>query len=160
MFKYSFKINVFYKKRIKKKLVRPLLELKRFEILKLCRFWSLPVYIDSTNTLFNFRRNRVRYQILPILRGFFNPKLDDSLEKFIKISTISDYYKIQQFLPKNIFIIYNDKNKKSKGALKWVSYLPMSMYRKFYYHLFSIGFKYLTFQEITGLIKLNEICYK
>ena len=160
MFKDNFKVNIFYKKRVKIKLIRPLLELKRFEILKLCNFWSLPICIDSTNILFSFKRNRIRHQVFPILRIFFNPKLDDSLSKFIETSAFEDYSMIRQFLPKNILVACSKKRKESKIVLKWVFYTPINIHKKFYYHLFSNYFKNLTFQEIFYLIKLRNVYYK
>ena len=60
-------------------LVRPLLGLNRHDTNKLCTNWDLPVYPDSTNEKLQFLRNRLRKQLLPLLRLCFNPRFDNSL---------------------------------------------------------------------------------
>ena len=57
-------------------LVRPLLVLNRYQTKKLCQLWEMPVYPDQTNEELVFTRNRIRKQLLPILRSFFNPQID------------------------------------------------------------------------------------
>ena len=86
------KFNIFYKKRKKIIIIRPLLVLNRLQILKVCTFLHLPIYIDSTNQLTNFRRNRLRHQILPLLKIFFNPKIDVVLTRFISIVNSENIY--------------------------------------------------------------------
>ena len=60
-------------------LVRPLLGLNRYEALKLCKNLHLPVYPDVTNEKLQFLRNRLRKQLLPLLRYLFNPRFDENL---------------------------------------------------------------------------------
>jgi hypothetical protein len=57
-------------------LARPLLILNRYETKRLCQIWGLPVYPDQTNKELLFSRNRVRKQLMPMLRSFFNPQID------------------------------------------------------------------------------------
>lgn len=57
-------------------LVRPLLVLNRYQTKKLCQLWEMPAYPDQTNEELVFTRNRIRKQLLPILRSFFNPQID------------------------------------------------------------------------------------
>ena len=76
---YINKINIFYINQTKIQLIRPLLHLKRTEIKQLCLFWALPISIDKTNWLIKLRRNRLRHQVLPLLRVFLNPKIDYAL---------------------------------------------------------------------------------
>ena len=59
--------------------IRPLLSLHRTDSKKLCSFWALPLYPDKTNQQLTFQRNRVRKQLLPALRYFFNPQLEKAL---------------------------------------------------------------------------------
>ena len=60
-------------------LVRPLLGLNRYDALKLCKNLHLPVYPDVTNEKLQFLRNRLRKQLLPLLRYLFNPRFDENL---------------------------------------------------------------------------------
>ncbi len=67
-------------------LFRPILHLTRFDINKLCDFYNFPLYADKTNNIDIFRRNRIRTQLLPTLRLFFNKNLDFTLFRFLEIS--------------------------------------------------------------------------
>jgi tRNA(Ile)-lysidine synthase TilS/MesJ len=60
-------------------LVRPLLSLNRHDALKLCKNMYLPIYPDVTNEKLQFLRNRLRKQLLPLLRYLFNPQFDKNL---------------------------------------------------------------------------------
>ena len=67
-------------------LLRPLLGTTRFDLKKLCQIWSLPIYPDVTNQNLTSTRNRIRLQLLPILRFFFNPQIDVILTQFAQIN--------------------------------------------------------------------------
>ena len=67
-------------------LLRPLLESTRFDLKRLCQIWNLPVYPDVTNQNFTSTRNRIRLQLLPILRFFFNPQIDTIFTQFAQIN--------------------------------------------------------------------------
>ena len=149
------KINLFYKKREKINLIRPLLVLNRFQILKMCICCHLPIYVDSTNRLTNFRRNRLRYQILPLFKIFFNPKIDVALTKFLSIINDENQYFTNFLKNINKFIKVTNIQK-----LKWVIFLPYALQRKFYQQLLISHFKSLTFNEIEFLLKLNIFLFK
>jgi tRNA(Ile)-lysidine synthase len=59
--------------------VRPLLCLTRIEIETYCQERQLNPRIDNSNTDVEFRRNRVRHELTPLLRQRFNPGLTDAL---------------------------------------------------------------------------------
>ena len=67
-------------------LLRPLMETTRFDIKKLCQIWRLPIYPDITNQNLSSTRNRIRLQLLPIFRFFFNPQIDTILTQFAQIN--------------------------------------------------------------------------
>ena len=60
-------------------IVRPLLCLTRIEIETYCHERQLNPRIDNSNTDVEFRRNRVRHELTPLLRQRFNPGLTDTL---------------------------------------------------------------------------------
>ena len=64
---------------------RPLLSLHRFDIQKICFFCKLPVFADKTNQKLFYSRNRIRKQVLPLFRFFFNPEIDKLLFQFSEI---------------------------------------------------------------------------
>lgn len=92
------KNNITYKKYKKTTLIRPLLVLSRVETKTLCNFWNLPIFPDKTNLQLKYRRNRIRYQLLPTLKLLFNPKVDNVLLEFSKITNKKNFY--AEFLTK------------------------------------------------------------
>ena len=60
-------------------IVRPLLCLTRTEIEIYCRERKLQPRNDFSNDDVNFRRNRVRHELVPLLQQRFNPSLTDAL---------------------------------------------------------------------------------
>lgn len=61
------------------KLIRPLLNVTRNEILEYLNSLSQNFRVDPTNALRDFTRNRIRHEILPLLRSEINPRVDDAL---------------------------------------------------------------------------------
>jgi tRNA(Ile)-lysidine synthase len=60
-------------------LVRPLLDLERAEIVEWLNARGVGWREDPTNQDRAFARNRIRHEILPLLRQSFNPRLDSAL---------------------------------------------------------------------------------
>lgn len=52
---------------------------------KICNSWKIPLFPDQSNQKLKYQRNRIRKQILPALRFFFNPQIDTTLYQFIEI---------------------------------------------------------------------------
>ncbi len=73
-------------------LIRPVLNLSRFDLKKLSLLWNLPLYPDKTNQTKHYYRNRIRKQLLPTLRFFFNPQIDTILLQFSEITTTEQLY--------------------------------------------------------------------
>jgi len=59
-------------------IVRPLLNVTKADLFTFIKRRRIPFVIDDTNTSLNFTRNRIRHQLLPILREY-NPNLDKLL---------------------------------------------------------------------------------
>ena len=60
------------------RLVRPLLTVTKAEVLAHCEHYNLSFRTDSSNLSLAFTRNRVRHELLPLLRTF-NPLFDAAL---------------------------------------------------------------------------------
>lgn len=71
---------------------RPLLFINRFDLKQLCDFLELPVYPDQTNEKLTYYRNRIRKQLLPLLRFFFNPQIDKLFLQFAEIANTEQLY--------------------------------------------------------------------
>ncbi|RYY00111.1 MAG: hypothetical protein EOO35_00560 [Cyanobacteriota bacterium] len=105
-------------------LLRPLLEITRFDLKKLCLIWNLPVYPDVTNQNFTSTRNRIRLQLLPILRFFFNPQIDTILTQFAQINLQEQGYLnyLTTRLIKDLFSKKKILQNKSINFFKDISY--------------------------------------
>nr|AIT93540.1 hypothetical chloroplast RF62 [Prasiolopsis sp. SAG 84.81] len=66
-------------------LLRPLTILGRFKIKKLVQYFSLPLYPDTSNKKKKYYRNRIRKELLPTLKFFFNPQIHTSFLQFSEI---------------------------------------------------------------------------
>jgi len=66
-------------------LVRPLLDVTRQETLDYCQKYNLTPRSDSSNASPSFLRNRVRLELLPMLRSY-NPSIDKALLRLANIA--------------------------------------------------------------------------
>lgn len=71
---------------------RPLLDLTRYQAKHICKTWKLPFIPDKSNQFMFYTRNRIRRQILPFLRFYFNPKIDKMLFQFAELSVNEQFY--------------------------------------------------------------------
>ncbi len=60
-------------------LVRPMLNCRRSEIEDFCRREKIPWRTDPTNADVSFSRNFIRNELLPLVRGRLNPRVDGAL---------------------------------------------------------------------------------
>ena len=81
-------------------ILRPLLKFSRFEFLKFCEFWYLPIIPDFTNFNVCFRRNNLRLQFIPYLKIFLNLNLSQKIDQFQQILKLENQY--LQFILKKI----------------------------------------------------------
>jgi len=73
-------------------LVRPLLEIDRPEIEAWLREHGIAWREDETNQDRSFARNRLRHEILPLLRDAFNPQLDAALSNLAALARDEEAY--------------------------------------------------------------------
>jgi tRNA(Ile)-lysidine synthase len=66
--------------------VRPCLNLNRSQLQTWNYIWQVPVWIDPTNTYMRWKRNRIRYELVPYIRTNFNPQIDRQLSKVAELS--------------------------------------------------------------------------
>ncbi|NER78648.1 MAG: tRNA lysidine(34) synthetase TilS [Leptolyngbya sp. SIO1D8] len=66
-------------------LVRPLLDITRAQTAQFCRDYAIPIWEDSTNEDRTYARNRLRLDVLPLLRDQFNPQVDSTLAQTAEI---------------------------------------------------------------------------
>ncbi|MEM6598414.1 MAG: tRNA lysidine(34) synthetase TilS [Cyanobacteria bacterium P01_C01_bin.69] len=73
-------------------LVRPLLEFTRQDTADFCEQAQLPIWEDSSNQDLNFRRNRIRQELMPYLRSHFNPQVEKALAQMAEITAADTAY--------------------------------------------------------------------
>jgi tRNA(Ile)-lysidine synthase len=73
-------------------IARPLLELDRREIECWLRQRNIPWRDDETNQDRSYARNRLRHEILPLLRDNFNPRLDEALANLATLAQDEESY--------------------------------------------------------------------
>lgn len=71
---------------------RPLINFTRDEIHWFCRRFCLPIWYDKTNYLYDISRNRLRNELTPYLRNYFQQNFDQQIDKFIRASNIDNEY--------------------------------------------------------------------
>jgi tRNA(Ile)-lysidine synthase len=75
--------------------VRPLLAITRDEVEAYCRFHKIKPRVDSSNKSITFTRNRIRLQLLPVLRTY-NPRVDEALIRLANIANEETSYLEEQ----------------------------------------------------------------
>lgn len=71
-------------------IIRPLLDVRREEILRYLDHHHQPFRVDSSNENLAYARNRVRHELLPLLRTHYNPSIDQRLVEVASVAS-DDY---------------------------------------------------------------------
>jgi tRNA(Ile)-lysidine synthase len=72
--------------------LRPLLPFSRTQLEEYARARQLNWREDRTNADTQFRRNRIRHELLPLLRSRFNPRIAHSLQRLADIAASAENY--------------------------------------------------------------------
>jgi tRNA(Ile)-lysidine synthase len=67
-------------------LIRPLLTVRREEVLQYLDELGQQYRIDPTNASHDFTRNRLRHELLPLLREKYNPEIDAALQRLSQLA--------------------------------------------------------------------------
>lgn len=151
---YFFEKKTFYiipKKSFSIFVIRPLLSVTRFDIKKICMNWDLPIFPDSSNQKLQYSRNRVRKQILPCLRFFFNRKLDLNLYRYIEICS-EEEITLENVFNKILNQVLNENEIAFFFNLSLFCSLPLSIQRKIF--LFFLKEK---LKKKYNFLKINDI---
>jgi len=110
--------------------VRPLLEVTRQETADYCRQHNLKPRTDSSNVSPDFLRNRIRLELLPLLRTY-NPGIDDALLRLA--ATAGDD---AAYIEAQASQAWNEVSEKEKGAIhldaRLVDKLPRPIQRQLF----------------------------
>jgi tRNA(Ile)-lysidine synthase len=71
-------------------IVRPLYELTREDVEAYCSLQGLEPRLDSSNNDLKYRRNRIRSELLPNLRTYYNPRVERAILRLAEIAAADD----------------------------------------------------------------------
>ena len=132
-------------------IIRPLLGISRKEILQYAEERNLPFSVDETNISFSYTRNRIRYELLPLLEKY-NPRIKEHLAHLAEIvreEEVKKEEKVKKIIPR--LIIHRGK-KIILDLKKFLCYNEISQDRIIDYLLESWGRK--SFVHFTALKEL------
>ena len=83
-FSYDFFFNKFEKISLQR--LRPLIFLHRTDVKYAVTTFQFPFIYDLTNNNYRYRRNQIRYQLIPFIRYLFGPYFDQNFYRFMQLS--------------------------------------------------------------------------
>lgn len=133
---------------------RPLINFTRSEINWFCRKFYLPIWSDMTNYTYYISRNRLRYELLPYLKQYFNNDVDRHIHHFIKNTHIDNEYIKQNTIklylisrhPTSLAINHELIRKQHKA-------LQIRVLQFFFFHNLN---KLLTYRNLSDLVHISQ----
>ena len=77
---------------VRGRIIRPLIETRRSVVEEYVERHNLRPRIDATNLLATYARNRIRLELLPLLRREFNPEVDAAILRLSELATEDSAY--------------------------------------------------------------------
>jgi tRNA(Ile)-lysidine synthase len=74
------------------KIIRPLIEISRREIISFLNEAGIPYRQDSSNENKRYLRNQIRSELIPYLKEKFNPKIEENLAQMAEILRLEDEF--------------------------------------------------------------------
>jgi tRNA(Ile)-lysidine synthase len=108
--------------------IRPLLDVTREETMSYCQEHQLDPRIDSSNRSLSFFRNRLRLQLLPLLRQY-NPSVDQALLRLADIAKEDN-----AFIEQQASELWNEVARQENNAIyldrRQIASLPIALQRQ------------------------------
>lgn len=149
-------LNKYKKLDYKIYLIKPLNHTNRTFLYNLSKKFFLPIWSDITNYNYLFCRNRMRNELIPYLKNYFNKNLENQLFYFLKIINNDNEY-----LKQNTTKIYIESVHKYYLALNYIKIkyqhfaLQTRIIQLFFYHNLNISLNYKIYKKIFKLINSN-----
>lgn len=80
------------------KVIRPMLDVTRKDVEEFCEEWCLPFVEDSSNGTDAFLRNRIRHQVMPVLKQE-NPRLAENVSAMARRLRLDEEFLSQNAVP-------------------------------------------------------------
>jgi tRNA(Ile)-lysidine synthase len=136
-------------------LVRPLLKVTRTEVRQQILTWQIPVSFDQSNEGIKIRRNRIRHQLIPYLKKYFNPRVEHVLNGLAETTNYDLIYlnNIVKSLSNKIIQINTEYSMSLELSI--VNSMPINMQRRVLKHFLNCYTEaYFSFEQIE-YIRLN-----
>nr|QUE29137.1 Ycf62 [Erythrotrichia welwitschii] len=142
-------------------IIHPLLNITREETLWFCRKFFLPVWSDITNYNQEIVRNRIREELVPYFRQYFNLRLEKALSTFIANLN----YDLDYLQERTYYLYYKYRHPQYVGINKHAfltlsSSIKRRLIRTFIYHNASIKLDFFETQNCILLIRSQNIRIK
>nr|YP_010198144.1 tRNAIle-lysidine synthetase [Gracilaria ornata]UAD86560.1 tRNAIle-lysidine synthetase [Gracilaria ornata] len=140
------------------KIIRPLIKMNTGDILWFCHKFNLPIWSDKTNLYYSNYRNRIRYELLPYLKAYFCPKIEDNIINFLNLSSIENEY-----IKQNAIKLYVTSRHSYYIAMNYkiIKDQHLALKRRTLYLFFYYNFnKHLTHNVLNQLIEYMNIKHK
>nr|YP_009106581.1 hypothetical chloroplast RF62 [Dicloster acuatus]AIT95463.1 hypothetical chloroplast RF62 [Dicloster acuatus] len=118
---------------VEKQIFRLLFYFHRNDITILSKKYMLPILSDRSNEKFRWSRNRIRHQLFPLLRFFFNPNIDYLFNNFLEI-TLQEQEYIESLVEK--ISSYCLKKQKVTNIEKQIALLPKAVQKRLLQKIF------------------------
>ena len=139
------------------KIIRPLLGLTKEEILQICAREEIKYCTDESNFAPICLRNKLRLELLPLLREQYNPKIDYALANLASLAAEDEQYFAELLGEKCRECVTKEMNKAIIDLNLWREY-PMSIKRRLLQNIWQelSGEQRLDFGQIEKIISLTE----
>jgi tRNA(Ile)-lysidine synthase len=143
-------------KAVSGKIIRPLLQTSKKDILSYVKEKKLKYRTDKSNSDKSFTRNKIRHDLLPYLERKFNPRIKKTLSEW-SLSVADDYDYIEKSAESFVGAVC--KNKCAHFSVKELSALPLSLQRQALRDIFGVlkaGTMDLENQQIAEMLKVMK----
>nr|QUE28014.1 Ycf62 [Sahlingia subintegra] len=142
-------------------IIHPLLNITREETLWFCRKFHLPIWSDITNYNRKIKRNRIREELIPYCKQYFNLSLENALSKFSE----NINYDLDYLQERTYYLYYKYKHPKYIGINKIIfTSVSLSIKRRlmrtFIYHNTNIKLNFIETTEYLHLVESAGIKIK
>ena len=138
-------------------IVRPLINFSRSEITWFCRLFYLPIWSDITNYNLHIKRNRIRNELFPYLKNYFNPQIKKNITNFINLC-----YAENEYIRENTLKLYVKSRHNSiiclniKKICKQHLILQQRVIKLFFYYHFQKQIKISFAKKIIEIYYINR----
>lgn len=140
---------------VRGRIIRPLLDLSKTEITDYLAQNGLPYRIDYSNYDNNYLRNRIRWELLPLLEDRFNPGMVDVLCRLAAVMKEENHYWDEQVKQVMAEIVDGGENAPLVAGVEGIQQLALGMQRRLVHHILrQAGCKRVTWDDVERVIDL------